>query len=96
MLILHFKCLSVANTKMSLIPIIKISTYFNFYFTKIRRSRNKKFCVSHVPKLFYEHSHSSATRTANRTHARKRAVSGLVLQITIHALVPYSMIQLVH
>jgi hypothetical protein len=24
-----------------------------------------------------------ATRTANRTHARKRAVSGLVIQITI-------------
>jgi hypothetical protein len=31
-----------------------------------------------------------STRTANRTHARKSAVSGLVIQITIHYVLTYN------
>jgi hypothetical protein len=41
--------------------------------------------------IFCEHSYlqySSATRAANRTHARKSAVSGLEIPITIIILIP--------
>jgi hypothetical protein len=84
MLILHFKCLSVANSKKSLIPIIKITTltFMSQKSTEVA-TKNVAYCVQ---KIFCEHSYlqySSATRTANRTHVRNRAVSGLVIQISI-------------
>jgi hypothetical protein len=58
MLILKLKCLnvSVANTKK--VPNTNYENKcFNFHLTKIRRSRHEKVCVSHVQKVFCEHSY---------------------------------------
>jgi 16S rRNA U1498 N3-methylase RsmE len=51
MLILHFKCLSVANTKMSLIPIIKIST-LTFILQKSAEVGTKNF-VYHTSRNYF-------------------------------------------
>jgi hypothetical protein len=72
--------------KKSLIPIIKIRA-LTFISQKSAEVGTKNF-VYHTPRNRFANirmylQYSSATRTANRTHARKRAVSGLVIQITI-------------